>query len=393
MSGASRISGGVDMSWLADMPLSSSPEQAGLRRAVRLFLDRERTERPEIFTGDGFDRAFSRGLGAQGWLGMVIPEKYGGVGLGPVDQFVVSEELLAARAPVGAHIAAERQTAPMLIRFGTPAQREEFLPLIASGDIGFALGMSEPDSGSDLSSVRSRAHQVDGGWSLSGTKVWTSWADRVEYAVVLCRTAPLGSDKHAGLSQLIVDLHAPGVTVSPITTIDGRAHFSEVNFSDVFVRSQRVLGEVGHGWRQVTSELAYERSGPDRWLSTFRVYAALVRACGEIEDEAVVAIGRGAARYRILHELSYGIARAVQDGADPAAAAAVVKDLGTRFEQEVVEMARQFVRVPLPDDRTSGRLSDLAAAVADVVLVAPGFTIRGGTTQILRTVIARELIR
>jgi alkylation response protein AidB-like acyl-CoA dehydrogenase len=379
------------VAWYAEMPLSSSPEPEGFRQRVRDFLRDERDAYPAIFHS-GYDRDFSRRLGSASLLAVSIPREYGGAGLTPVHQFIAAEELLAARAPIGSHIAAERQTAPMLLRVGSEEQKSHFLPLIAAGLIGFALGMSEPDSGSDLSSVRTRATAVPGGWSVTGTKVWTSWADRVQYAVALCRTSPQGQDRHAGLSQFIIDLAAPGVTISPIQTLDGRAHFSEVSFEDVYVPENMLLGKEGSGWKQVTSELAYERSGPDRWLSTFGVFSSLIAAAPALEDEAVLEIGRAAATYRVLHEMSYGIARAVEDGEDPASAGAVVKDLGTTFEQALVVAAGRLERRAEgePDDARVNALSEATQAAA---LIAPGFTIRGGTTQVLRTVVSRELLR
>jgi alkylation response protein AidB-like acyl-CoA dehydrogenase len=372
---------------LLTMPLADETEQeALLREQVRAFIDQQRAEDPEAFRGRGFDSEFSKRLAARGWLGMVIPPEYGGAGRSPVDQFVVSEELLAARAPIGAHHAAERQTAPMLLRFGSEYQRRRFLPAIADGTAGFALGMSEPDSGSDLASVRTRAVPVTGGWRVSGTKVWTSWADRVGHAVVLCRTSSEES-KHAGLSQLIVDLGSPGVDIRPIQTLDGTAHFCELILDEVEVPDEMLLGTVGEGWKQIGSELAYERGGPDRWLSTFAVYAALVRAAPDLEPEATIGVGRCAAWYRVLHTLSYGIARAVAQGREPALEASVVKDLGTTFEQRLVELARSFVADARPAP------TELAWLVRDHMLVAPGFTIRGGSTEILRTIVSRELLR
>ncbi len=372
---------------LLTMPLADETEQEALLRAqVRAFIDGERADDPEAFRGRGYDAEFSKRLAARGWLGMVIPLEYGGAGRSPVDQFVVSEELLAARAPIGAHHAAERQTAPMLLRFGSEYQRRRFLPAIADGTAGFALGMSEPDSGSDLASVRTRAVPVPGGWRVSGTKVWTSWADRVGHAVVLCRTSSEKS-KHAGLSQLIVDLASPGVDIRPIQTLDGTAHFCELILDEVEVPDEMLLGTVGEGWKQIGSELAYERGGPDRWLSTFAVYAALVRAAPDLEPEATIGVGRCAAWYRVLHTLSYGIARAVAQGREPAVEAAVVKDLGTTFEQRLVELGRDFVANARPAP------TELAWLVRDHMLVAPGFTIRGGSTEILRTIVSRELLR
>jgi len=373
------------------VPLADETEaERALRREIRAFLAQEKAADPDLFAGSGFDIGFSKRLGSRGWLGMTIPAEYGGAGRTPVEQFVVAEELLAARAPIGAHHAAERQTAPMLLRFGTEDQRRRFLPQIAAGTAGFALGMSEPDSGSDLASVRTRATPDGDGWRVSGTKVWTSWADRVGHAVVLCRTSS-EETKHAGLSQLIVDLRAPGVDVRPIRTLDGTAHFCEVILDDVTVPGDMVLGNIGDGWKQIGSELAYERGGPDRWLSTFAVYAALVRAAPDLEPEAGVAIGRCAAWYRVLHTLSYGIARAVTEGREPAVEAAAVKDLGTVFEQRVVSLAREFAA----DRSAEGRPvpAELAAAVRDFTLLASGYTIRGGSTEVLRTIVSRELLR
>jgi alkylation response protein AidB-like acyl-CoA dehydrogenase len=373
------------------MPLTDArPHEAVLRADVRAFLAAERAAQPELFAHRGYDLGFTRRLAGQGWVGMMIPRQFGGGGRSAVEQFVVAEELLASGAPLGAHHAADRQTAPMLLRYGTEAQQERFLPGIADGSIGFALGMSEPDAGSDLAAVRTRAHRVEGGWAVSGTKVWTSWAQYVPWAIVLCRTSPKAESKHEGLSQLIIDLRGPGVAVHPIVTLDGRAHFCEVVLDEAFGPDELVLGEVGNGWRQVNAELAYERAGPDRWLSTFRVYRALVAIAARRPDASTAALaGRCAAWYRTLHELSYGIARRVSEGGDPATEAAVVKDLGTAFEQQVLELGR----TALDGAIEAGDAAELAAELAELVLVAPGFTIRGGSTEILRTVISRGLLR
>ena len=261
-------------------PTALSPAEEALRAEVRDFLAAElpADSRPALGFAGRHDPEFSRTLAKRGWVGMAIPPEYGGHGRSAVDRFVVAEELLAAGAPIGAHFVADRQTAPALLHFGTEEQRRRFLPGIAAGEVYFSLGMSEPDSGSDLASVRTRATRVDGGWTVTGTKVWTSEAHRNHFFAVLCRTAPVAEgDRHAGLSQLIVDLSAPGVRISPIPYLDGSHHFNEVALEDVFVPDDMVLGEPGSGWRQVTSELAYERSGPDRWLSTFPVLREWLR--------------------------------------------------------------------------------------------------------------------
>jgi acyl-CoA dehydrogenase len=364
---------------------AETPELAALRREVRAFVADEIARRrwePGVDSWlTGWDPAFSKRLAGRGWLGMTIPPEYGGHGRGFLERFAVAEELLAAGAPVGFHWIADRQVAPSLLRFGTEEQKQAYLPRIAAGECSFAIGMSEPDSGSDLASVRARAEKVDGGWRVTGTKVWTSGAHDAEAFIALVRTAPADPQhRHDGLSQLIVDLRAPGVRISPIVSMTGRHHFNEVHLDDVFIPDERLLGDVGSGWRGVTSELAYERSGPERWLSTFLLVRAW--ASGEVGG-GDVGLGATVARLRALHQMSLAVAGALQAGTDADLPAAMVKVLGTRFEGDIAERAHLAAR---PGDR-----SGYAEAVDLALLQRPGFTLRGGTNEILRGVIARGL--
>ena len=327
----------------------------------------------------GYDPDFSARLGARGWLGMTWPRRYGGWERSALERYIVTEELLAAGAPVAAHWIADRQTGPLLLRYGTEEQRERFLPLMARGDLFCCIGMSEPDSGSDLASIRTAARRVEGGWSVSGTKVWTSGAHRGHLVLTLVRTEALGEDRHQGLSQFLIDLRGPGVQVRPIRLLNGEHHFNEVVFDGAVVPDSMVVGTVGQGWSQVVSELAFERSGPERFLSTFPLLRAMVAEPGV--DRAVV--GRLTAELVALRRLSLGVATAIEDGRSPAIEAALVKDLGTRFEREVTEQARR-----LPPGR---RPADYARLLAEAELSGPGFTLRGGTNEILRGIVARGL--
>jgi len=223
-------------------PGTLPPRAEELRAQVREFLGSWAfTPRCDSWL-TGADPAFSRALGERGWLGMTLPERYGGHGRSPLERFVVIEELLAAGAPVGAHWIADRQTGPSILAHGTEEQKQRFLPAIARGEGFFAIGMSEPDSGSDLASVRTRA-EVDGegGWRLNGTKVWTSGAHIAHAILLLARSAPLENDRHAGLSQFIVPLPSEGVTIRPILGLSGEHHFNEVVFDDVFVPWENVF--------------------------------------------------------------------------------------------------------------------------------------------------------
>jgi alkylation response protein AidB-like acyl-CoA dehydrogenase len=375
-------------------PTVLTPAEEALRHEVREFLAGELPpdHQPGLGAGARHDPEFSRTLARRGWVGMAIPPEYGGHGRTAVDRFIVTEELLAAGAPVGAHFTADRQTGPTLLHYGTEEQRRRFLPGISAGEIYFSLGMSEPDSGSDLASVRTKATKVEGGWTVTGTKVWTTSAHRNHYFAVLCRTSPVEEGrKHAGLSQLIVDLHADGVRISPIPYLNGAHHFNEVVLEDVFVPDDMVLGEVGSGWQQVTSELAYERSGPERWLSTLPVFREYLResAGKAVADDEAVVIGRLAARYWAIRQMSLSIARALDAGEAPAVEAALIKEIGTRFEQDVVEALRASAATEIDP----GSPSLFQRVIAEAVLTAPSFTLRGGTTEILRSVAAKGLGR
>lgn len=368
--------------------ITDTPEMAALRAEVREFVAAELAAGSIRPTPDSWvsrwDEDFSRKLGARGWLGMTIPTEYGGQGRTFLERFVVTEELLAVGAPVAAHWIADRQIAPSLLRFGTEEQKQAFLPRIAAGEMYWGIGMSEPDSGSDLASVRTRGVKVDGGWRVTGTKVWTTGAHHAHAFFALTRTEPLDTDhRHAGLSQFIVDLHSEGVQIRPIVSMNGDHHFNEVHLDEVFVPDDMVLGEIGSGWQQVTSELAYERSGPERFLSTFPVYAALLdqAAAGAVDTDS--ALGATAGRLFGLHQMSRAVAGALERHEPADVAASVVKVLGTITEGDIAEQAHLAA--------TPGRDDDFDELVHQALAQRPGFTLRGGTVEVLRGVIARGL--
>ncbi|QRP43131.1 acyl-CoA dehydrogenase family protein [Amycolatopsis sp. FDAARGOS 1241] len=359
-----------------------------LRAQVRAFA-RERQEQG-AFTPRcdawlrGYDPEFSRELAARGWVGMTWPAEFGGAGRSNLARLVVTEELLRAGAPVAAHWMGDRQIGPAILRYGSPELQKTYLPLIIRGDVSFCLGMSETESGSDLASVHTVAGPVPGGWRVRGRKIWTSHAHRATHAYVLARTDASGS-KHEGLTEFIVDLTSEGVDIRPIFDLRGDHHFNEVVFDDVFVPADHVLGEPGNGWQQVTEQLAFERGGMERVLSTYPLLAAVVAHTTTPAPDAAVRIGEALARLATLRQLAWRVAIAIDGGAAPVQQAAELKDLGTTFEGDVNELARAVLDVE-PDPFAEGEVGLLAQGV----LAAPGFTIRGGTTEVLRTIIARS---
>ncbi|ORA16219.1 acyl-CoA dehydrogenase family protein [Mycobacterium asiaticum] len=368
-------------------PAGLDDEATGqLRGEVRAFIIEQLAAGAFTPTVDAWlsrwDRDFTAALAARGWLGMTVPVEYGGHGRSFQERFVVTEELLAAGAPVAAHWISDRQIVPSLLKYGTEAQKRHFLPRIVRGECFFAIGMSEPDSGSDLASVRTRAERVDGGWSLSGTKVWTSGAHLAEAFIALARTAPVDPQhRHAGLSQFIVDLRGPGIEIRPIISMNGAHHFNEVLLDGAFVPDDMVFGTIGEGWQQVTSELSFERSGPERFLSTFVLLAACADRMAANAVPRDAELGRLVARIAGLHHMSTAVAGALQRHEPADLPAAVVKVLGTTTEGDIAE----FADLQDPPDTV---FSELTRAAVDQ---RPGFTLRGGTNEVLHGVIARGL--
>jgi len=365
-------------------------DEVQLQADVRSFCDQELTATSYaagLGMMVGLSKPFSRKLAERGWIGMALPVAYGGSDASAVERFVVVEELLRRGAPLDQHWTADRQSGPVINRFGTDAQKERFLPGICRGELCFCIGMSEPDSGSDLASVKTRATKVDGGWRLTGTKIWTSNALNADYTIALCRSDD-AENHHQGLSQLIVDLHAEGVSISPIPFIDGSADFSEVVFDEVFVEDDLLLGARGDGWHQVTSELSFERAGPERWISPFLLVEAFLREhASSLGREAQRFLGRTLARWWALRQLSLSVARMIDDGLAPGVESAMGKDLGTEFEQSIVADLQRLVELEpsLADESAFSR------HLAQATLVAPGWAIRGGTNEILRGIIAKGL--
>ena len=377
-------------------PVELTAAERELQREVIEFLQQELPRgsyRPALGFAADKDEAFSRKLGERGWLGMALPKQYGGHDRSAVDRFIVVEQLLRWGAPVGHHWVADRQSGPVIAKFGTEEQKQTFLPRICSGELSFCIGMSEPDSGSDLASLATKAVKDGDGWVVSGTKIWTTHAHEHDYVIALTRTTPIeeSGDKRNGLTQFIIDLKTPGLTATPIPFIDGSAEFCEVVFDDVFVPDTRLLGEVGQGWAQNTSELAYERAGPDRWLSSYLLVEELLRRDGSPDErptsELLDLLGDTVANYWVLHNLSLSVARSIDTGGAPAVESSLVKEMGTRFEQDVVTAVLAHVG-EAPNALDSSIFGQL---LMNAAVTQPSFTVRGGTNEVLRSVASKGL--
>jgi len=374
--------------------LATLPAEAeALRPAVRSFLSEALADVPADVRARswmGFDAGFSRALAERGWIGLTLPKPYGGAGLDAYARFVVAEELLAAGAPVSAHWIADRQSGPLILKYGTDAQREFYLPRICRAEAFFCIGMSEPNSGSDLASVASRAVRNERGWLLNGQKIWTTNAYRSHYMIALVRTSGESSDRHRGLSQVIVDLSLPGITVRPIRDLTGDEHFCEVFFDNVQLANDALIGAEGGGWEQVTAELAFERSGPERVYSSLVLldeWLAYLQSRAQTDGPDIALLGQLIAQLCVLRAMTLSVTQKLAEGGSPAVEAALVKDLGTSFEQQLPVL----IADALAADGACDARPQLIKTLAYITQMSPSFSLRGGTREILRGMIARGL--
>ena len=371
------------------IPAEVEPLRAEVRRFLATVLkDRSALRRADSWMGA--DPAFSRELGCRGWLGMTLPHQYGGHDASPWARYVVIEELLAAGAPVSAHWIADRQSGPLILRYGTEAQRQKYLPGICKGEVYFCIGMSEPNSGSDLASVKTRAVQNEQGFVLNGQKIWTTNAHHCQYMIALVRTSGTTEDRHKGLSQVIVDLSLPGVTVRPIEDLSGDSHFCEVFFDNVQLGADALIGAEGQGWEQVTAELAFERSGPERLYSSivlFDQWLDYVRTPQGRTESARQLAGKVLTQLAPLRAMSVSVQEKLTQGASPIVEAALVKELGTTLEQ----MIPAAIAEDLFSRDTEDVPVELLMTLKYVTEASPSFSLRGGTRDILRGMIARGL--
>ena len=326
----------------------------------------------------GTSRDFSRTLAQHGWLGMTWPVEEGGHGRSALERFVVFEALISEGAPLATSWFADRQIGPTLLQFGTPEQRSRWLPEIVAGESAWCIGMSEPDAGSDVASLRTSAVRRGDTWIVDGQKIWTSGAADADWCYLICRTDP-DAPPHAGLSELVVDMTAPGIEVRPILDATGNAHFCEVYLDGVEVPADHLVGVENDSFRQVMRQMEHERGGIDRLVSNRRLYLDVRAQLGAVQDPllrdeiARLETGYSIGRHLVLREVL---------GQAPPGFSAATKTFCTEFEQRVADFCARAVGADaLQWDR-----------VARNVCYAPAYTIMGGTTSILRNILGERLL-
>ena len=336
------------------------------------------------------DRAFAKELASRGWLGMTWPSEWGGGGRSPLERFVVFEELITAGAPIAGSWFADRQMGPTLLQYGTDEQRERWLPGIIAGESMWCIGMSEPDAGSDVASLRTNAVLEGDEWVVNGQKIWNSGGALAEWCYLVARTDP-DAPKHKGLSEFIVDMSSPGITIKPIRDMTDDEHFCEIYFDDVRVPAGHLVGELNGSFGQLMRQMEHERGGIDRLVSNKRLFQDCVehlRATGRLDDplvrQEIAAIETG---YRIGRLL---VLRETLQQA-PRGFSAATKTFGTEFEIRVAEFCGRALGAGATLADPAGE-HQLRRRVARNICYAPGYTIMGGTTQILRNILGERVL-
>ncbi|MBI3301816.1 MAG: acyl-CoA dehydrogenase family protein [Deltaproteobacteria bacterium] len=374
------------------MDFALTPEQEAFRAQIREFLAQEMPSGSSYEDGwiTGYSPEFSRKLGARGWIGLTWPKQYGGQEKTYLDRVILTEELLRAGAPVAAHWLGDRQVGPALLAYGSEEQKAEILPRLTRGEIVFCLGMSEPGSGSDLASLRTKAVEEGDHFSITGQKIWTSFAHVADYAYLVARTDP-NAPKHKGISEFLIDMKLPGVTVRPLVDLTGEHHFNEVFFDNVRVSKKWLIGEKNRGWYQIASQLDYERSGIERLLSNYPLFRDTVKYAQETGLTKDPLVRNQLAQLQIELDMGrfmvYKVAWMLSKGGVPNYEAAMAKCFCTEVEQRIAQTVSSLLgdyAVLLPGSSAAR----LAGRAAREYLYAPAYTIQGGTSNILRNIMA-----
>jgi alkylation response protein AidB-like acyl-CoA dehydrogenase len=385
------------------MTFTFTKEQEAFRQEVRNFVEAELKAGTFVVSSKGLvggiSQEFSRKMAQRGWLGLTWPKKYGGQERTYVEKMIMMEELLKVQAPIGYHFLADRQVGPAIMTFGTEWQKEYFLPKIvqAGDDAGFCLLFSEPNAGSDLAGVGTKAVPDGDDYVLNGQKVWSSEGHVSAYGWALARTNPDRSvPGHVACSEFIIDMKSPGITIRPLINIAGEHSFNEVFFDDVRVSKKYLVGQENEGFKQIMAQMDYERAGIERLMQNYPVYERLVNYVREMREdscpEELYAWARDALAQLEVEQnvgrlLCYYTAWTVDQGQKPTAQAALTKAFCTLYEQRLNDVATKVLG-PASQIRSGVEWSPFDGILGDTYLWAPSYTLQGGSVEVLKNIVA-----
>jgi alkylation response protein AidB-like acyl-CoA dehydrogenase len=383
------------------MDFTLTNEQEKFRQQIRDFLEEEIRQGLWEPSCDawimGYDPEFTKRVAQRGWIGLTWPKEYGGQGCSFVDRLILTEEMLRYGAPAACHWFADRQIGGAIVHYGTEEQKKELLPLILRGEAYVGLGMSEPDAGSDLASLKTRAVEDGDSYVIDGQKTWTSGGSHMNWIYLVARTDQ-NAPKHRGISELFFETSLPGINVQPIVDITGGVHFNEVFFDGARISKKCLIGEKNRGFYQILNQLDYERSGMERLMANYPLFEALIQYTKEtkrngkpLSDEPV--IRAKLAQLKIELEIGrlhmYRVATVMDDGRAPNWESAMSKAYGTAFEQRLASTAIEILGL-YGQLSPQSKLVPMRGMAYHSYLSSKGYSLQAGTTEILKNILAQR---
>jgi alkylation response protein AidB-like acyl-CoA dehydrogenase len=381
--------------------LQVDPKVEKFRKEVRAWLaknwpeKKRREHESKPFKDRGYDRDFTRLMGRDGWIGVGWPKEYGGQGRSPSEQCAFIEEMARADAPLGAHSTGESIVAQALMLHGSPEQKAEWLTAIRKGEKHFSLGYSEPEAGSDLANLKTRAVRDGDDYVVNGQKLWSTGGDKADYVWLAVRTNP-EAKKHAGISVLMASLRSPGVTIRPSMALYGKT-FSAVFYDNVRVPAKDRVGPENGGWKVITDALAAERvmiggsrmAGLERAFDRLTSYLRTAKVNGKyLRNDPLVRdrIGQLAADIEVARQFQIRNTQMVEQGRVPIYEAAVGKVFAGELQERMGQVALDILGAGglLGEDSPSAPVGEMEQLLRHSIMGMIG----GGTSEIQRNIIA-----
>ena len=381
------------------MDFRFTEEQESFRQEVRDFLEKELKQGSFEPSCDawiqGYSPEFTTKVAEKGWIGLTWPEEYGGQGRNDIDRLILTEEMLRYGAPAACHWFADRQIGRSLIAYGTEEQKRELLPKILKGEALIGLGMSEPQAGSDLASLQTRAVEDGDYYVINGQKMWTSCARYMNYVYLVARTDP-DAPKHRGISEFIIDASLPGITIRPIVDITGSEAWGEVFYDDVRVPKGCIIGEKNRGFYQILNQLDYERAGLERLMGNYPLFDAIIQFTRETKRNGLslsqdTLIRHKLAQLQIEFDvgrlLTYRVVLVMDEGRAPNVEAAMAKAYCTTFEQRLARVATEILGL-YGQLLAESRWAPILGMAPHSYLGSKGYSLQAGTTEVLKNIVA-----
>jgi alkylation response protein AidB-like acyl-CoA dehydrogenase len=381
------------------MDFRLSEEQEKFRQEVRDFLEAEIKQGLWEPSCDawimGHDPEFTKRVSKKGWIGLTWPKEYGGQGRSYIDRLILTEEMLRYGAPAACHWFADRQIGGAIVHYGTDEQKKELLPMILRGEAYVGLGMSEPDAGSDLASLKTKATEDGEEFIIDGQKTWTSGGSHMNWIYLVARTDP-EAPKHKGISEFFFRTDLSGVNVVPIHDITGGVHFNEVFFENVHIPKTSLIGERNRGFYQILNQLDYERSGMERLMANYPLFEALINYVKETKRKGQPLskdplVRAKLAQLKIELEIGrlhmYRVAMVMDEGRAPNWESSMSKAYGTAFEQRLAGAAIEITGL-YGQLSPESKWAPMHGMAYHSYLSSKGYSLQAGSSEVLKNILA-----